>query len=191
MTTTTTRYIAIDHNSGFIWGVAVASTPEAACEMIDRDADPMTPAESWESVEPIRDTDGGFHLYAAPEGFPVITDGQDQRLIERVEAECKHVGDYRPRDGMTFEKFQATRAWSDDLSSSLPDVFIDDADAPTQSGYIYCDSLYIEEVQDHWPDNARAQGRWHLLLNNWERISDDLSDLERHLYDYAISEGIA
>jgi hypothetical protein len=187
----TTRYIAIEHNSGFIWGDTVAASPEAACEKIDRDADVMKPWATWESVPPIRDTDGGFHVYTAPEGFPVITDGQDQGLIERVEAECKHVGDYRPRAGMTFEEFQATRHFVPDLAKALPDYFNDAPDALPAPGYVYCDNLIIEEVQDHWPDNARALGRWYLMLGNWERISDDLSDLERHLYEYAQGEGIA
>lgn len=93
----TTRYIAIEHNSGFVWGHASTATPEAACAAIDHEADESRATATWERVPPIRDTDGGYHVYVAPQDFPNIDDGQDQSLIERVEAECQHIGDYRPR----------------------------------------------------------------------------------------------
>jgi hypothetical protein len=96
MTTTNTRYIAIEHNSGFIWGDATCETPEAACAAIDRDADGSKASVAWERGSPIRDTDGGYHLYVAPDGLPAIEDGQDQEMIDRVIAECRHIGDYRP-----------------------------------------------------------------------------------------------
>jgi len=92
---------------------------------------------------------------------------------------------------MTFEQFQDSRLYVTDLAKALPDTYLDTPDAPPAPGYVYCGSLMIEEVQDHWPDNARARGQWYLLISNWERISDDLSDLERHLYEYAQGEGIA
>jgi len=91
---------------------------------------------------------------------------------------------------MTFAEFQAARVWSDDLRASLPDVFNDEASSPPQSGWIYAGSLYIEEVQDFWPDKARARGRWYLVLGNWDKISDDLAELERELYDYAVGEDV-
>jgi hypothetical protein len=60
---------------------------------------------------------------------------------------------------------------------------------PPARGYLYLDELYIEEVQPHWPDAAKAQGKWHLLLDRDEWITDDLETLERKLYDWAASEG--
>jgi hypothetical protein len=94
-TITLTRYIAIEHNSGYIWGDATSETPEEACAAIDRDAD-WSKAVAWERVSPIRDTDGGYHVYEASAGLPDIEDGQDQEMIDRVIAECRHIGDYRP-----------------------------------------------------------------------------------------------
>ena len=49
--------------------------------------------------------------------------------------------------------------------------------------------FYIEEVQPHWPDAAKARGKWHLLIARDEWITDDLETLERKLYDWAASEG--
>jgi hypothetical protein len=42
-------------------------------------------------------------------------------------------------------------------------------------------------VQPHWPDAAKARGKWHLLIARDEWITDDLD--ERKLYDWAASEG--
>lgn len=90
------RYIAIEHNSGLIWGEVTTSTPEIACGIIDHEADSSRPARAWQLVPPIRDSDGGYHLYVAPAGFPTVADGRDQALIDRVATECRHVGDYKP-----------------------------------------------------------------------------------------------
>ncbi len=92
----TERYIAIEHNTGYIWGDAVAATPEEACAVIAQRADPTRPLPDWERVPPIRDTDGGYHLFVVPEGFPEIIDGTDPHMIERVDQECRHIGDYKP-----------------------------------------------------------------------------------------------
>lgn len=90
------RYIAIEHNSGFIWGDALAATPEEACTAIDRQADPTIKARPYTGVPPIRDTNGGYHLYVAPTDFPETDDGMCQELIDRVAVECRYCGDYRP-----------------------------------------------------------------------------------------------
>lgn len=34
-----TTYLAIEHNSGYVWGCATAETPEEACALIDLAAD--------------------------------------------------------------------------------------------------------------------------------------------------------
>jgi hypothetical protein len=60
---------------------------------------------------------------------------------------------------------------------------------PPARGYLYLGELYIEEVQPHWPDAAKARGKWHLLLDRDDWITDDLETLERKLYDWAVSEG--
>jgi len=88
---------------------------------------------------------------------------------------------------MTFEQFQSTRKWSDDLAAAVQSApWEDDAIA---NGNLYLDCLFIEAVQPHWPEAVRAQGAWHLLIGNEEWVSDDLSALEQRLYDWAMSEG--
>jgi hypothetical protein len=89
---------------------------------------------------------------------------------------------------MTFEQFQATRTWSEDLKavSSDPDNWADDV---TPKGNLYLGSLYIQHVEPFWPADARAEGEWYLLLGRDEWITNDLTALERRLYDWAKSEG--
>ena len=43
--------------------------------------------------------------------------------------------------------------------------------------------------ETHWPEAAKARGKWHLLIGRDEWITDDLETLERKLYDWAASEG--
>jgi hypothetical protein len=88
------RFIAIEHNSGFIWGDAISQTPERACTLIDLRASGQY-GRDFESVYPIRDTGGGFHVYEVAADFPEIGDGSDQEMIERVTTEGKHIGDFR------------------------------------------------------------------------------------------------
>jgi len=88
---------------------------------------------------------------------------------------------------MTFEQFQATRRWSDDLANAVQSTNWESHGTP--QGFLYLGCLYIEAVQPHWPAEARRQGRWHLLLGRCERIGDDLTTLERQLYGFAASEG--
>jgi hypothetical protein len=86
---------------------------------------------------------------------------------------------------MTFEQFQATRTWCEDLSG-IADWW-DEGEKPKGNLYIGC--LLIEHVEPDWPQEARDEGEWHLLLNNCEWITNDLTALERRLYDWAVSEG--
>ncbi len=88
---------------------------------------------------------------------------------------------------MTFEQFQATRRYSEDIGAALSDARWDGE--PAAKGNLYLDELYIEEMQPHRPEATKAQGKWCLLLDRDERISDDLEALERDLYDWAVSEG--
>ena len=88
---------------------------------------------------------------------------------------------------MTFEEFQATRHYSEDIGAAIADARWEHE--PPAKGYLYLDVLYIEEVQPHWPDAAKARGKWHLLIARDEWITDDLETLERKLYDWAASEG--
>ena len=89
---------------------------------------------------------------------------------------------------MTFEQFQATRTDCDDLGAVLSDGFWDDAEKPAK-GFIYLGCLFIEKVQDHWPDASKAEGKYHLIIERSEWITDDLESLERRLYAFADSDG--
>lgn len=81
-------YATIDLNSGYVWWVGVADSPEAACAASD--------AEGGEygheygaitSTEARRSTGGGYAVYAAPDGFALLVqDGQDDDEIARVSA---------------------------------------------------------------------------------------------------------
>jgi hypothetical protein len=86
---------------------------------------------------------------------------------------------------MTFQQFQATRTYCDDLGSALQDARWEDE--PTGKGNLYVGCLYIEERQPHWPGDR--DGKWFLLINRDEWISDDLEALERRLFQFAQDEG--
>ena len=58
---------------------------------------------------------------------------------------------------MTFEQFQATRRYCEDIGAVIADARWDGE--PPAKGYLYLDALYIEEVQAHWPDAAKARGK--------------------------------
>jgi|SRR5215467_13321052 len=88
---------------------------------------------------------------------------------------------------MTFEQFQSAKKWCDDLGAVLADARWEDE--PNGKGWLYLDALYIEEVQPHWPEESRKEGKWHLILGRVEWITDDLAALERRLFRFAHSEG--
>jgi hypothetical protein len=90
---------------------------------------------------------------------------------------------------MTFEQFQATRKHIADLAT-LPDDLSYSCMAET-AGYLYRDSLVIEDTAT-WPprgEDDRPVKRWYVLIGNAEHNSDDLEDVERKLYEFAVSEG--
>jgi hypothetical protein len=88
---------------------------------------------------------------------------------------------------MTFEQFQSTRVHHDDLGAALADAHWEGE--PPASGFVYLNALYIEDVMDHWPDYTKEVGKYHLLIGNREWVSNDLENLERELYEFAVSEG--
>jgi hypothetical protein len=87
---------------------------------------------------------------------------------------------------MTFEDFIATKRWSDDLRH---DVLDGPWGHEPPKGNVYLGSLYIEHIDDSWPEAARAGGEWYLVIGNTEWI-DELPKLERILYDFAFDEGM-
>lgn len=82
---------------------------------------------------------------------------------------------------MTFEQFQATRKWSDNLATSVPaDFYFGD-----MPGQVYAESLYIEAAEGI----EGATGEYLLTIGNHQKFGE-LEALERDLYDFAVSEGI-
>jgi hypothetical protein len=87
---------------------------------------------------------------------------------------------------MTFEQFQKTRQWCEDLSARLPG----EALGQGSKGYVYCGSLFIEDATA-WPESAPGYGRghWYTVIGRVEYQSDDLQKVERPLYEFAVSGG--
>ncbi len=88
---------------------------------------------------------------------------------------------------MTFAEFQATGRDAPDLGAFLRDFGIDEPDA---RGRIYLKSLFLEDTST-WPETlpGKSRGRWYTLIGRSEFESDDLAEIERTLYRFAISEG--
>jgi hypothetical protein len=93
-----------------------------------------------------------------------------------------------PTSTMTIEQFRASRQWCDDLGAKLKDASFEQ-DGKKARGWIYLDALFIERVENDWPEATRRRGDWHLILGNAEYISFDIFELERRLFDWAVSEG--
>jgi hypothetical protein len=87
---------------------------------------------------------------------------------------------------MTFEQFQKTRQWCEDLPARLPG----EALSQDSRGYVYCGRLFIEDATA-WPESAPGcgQGHWYTVIGRAEYQSDDLEKVERPLYEFAVSEG--
>jgi hypothetical protein len=89
---------------------------------------------------------------------------------------------------MTLQEFGRTRRYIADLGEALGDEHWDGDPVPA-AGFVYADGrLYIELVQEHWPDFAREQGGWCLTLGNVQYVTNDLSKLEAQLYEFATDQ---
>lgn len=89
----------------------------------------------------------------------------------------------------TFAEFQASRVEVPDLGTYFADF--NDASwsgGPPGPGFIYMQDLYISQVTEDWPDAAREQGKYHLILGRDDWISDDLEALARRLHAWAVAE---
>ena len=88
-------------------------------------------------------------------------------------------------DMITLEQFRTTREWHDDMRTVLPDE-LEHRDT-TVAGYVYDNSYYIElveRVEDDVRDWEKL-GKWYLVIGNQEWIDYDLTELERHLCEFA------
>lgn len=79
-------YAIIDRNSGFLWGVTEADTPESACCQIDNDID--TERRSIEDYQDVYSGDNWtYAVYAVEPGKYDDADGQDQAVIDEITAQ--------------------------------------------------------------------------------------------------------
>jgi hypothetical protein len=88
---------------------------------------------------------------------------------------------------MDFDQFRNSRVWSDDLHERFPDDV-----QPGSKGWLYGGGrLWIEDTSG-WSEDAPGfgEGRWYLRIGNLERQSDELTELEEPLFDYAVSEDL-
>ena len=82
---------------------------------------------------------------------------------------------------MTFEEFVATRIYCDLLKRDIGDI-IDIADGQDSvMGMLYDDNYYIL-------DNDTTGNEWYLILENDYYLSNDLSSLEKLLYEWYSTE---
>jgi hypothetical protein len=83
---------------------------------------------------------------------------------------------------MTFQEFQATRTWADDLVAALgPDIIYQ----PDRPGFHYAGGLHIFA-----PGGGAAPNVYELVIGNEQTLSEDLTELERRLYEYGLGEGV-
>ena len=90
---------------------------------------------------------------------------------------------------LTIEQFRSTKKWSDNLAVDCPFHAWDEDEARHPIGFMYMGTLYVERVQDTWPDKAREQGDWYLIIGNCEYITKTIEPLEQKLFEFALSEG--
>jgi hypothetical protein len=94
---------------------------------------------------------------------------------------------------MTFEQFQATGRAVDNLGDHISDMRFEEMQDANEivrtPGRLYLGELYIENVTVNWPEAALAKGKWYLLIERDEYITNDLAALERRLYDWAMASG--
>jgi hypothetical protein len=93
-----TRYILMDNSNGRIWGdtadldgPARDETPAEAAARLDHFMGDLS--RIYIEQEPSTALTGvdGYIVYAAPTEFPLVTDGEDQTVIDRVIAACDAV----------------------------------------------------------------------------------------------------
>ena len=86
---------------------------------------------------------------------------------------------------MNFKEFQATGRDVVDLG-----IEIEGQDLDGKPGRVYVNGLYIEKMETTSSYNPKLNlRRWFLLINNQDWVSSNLEELEKHLYEFAVSEG--
>lgn len=78
---------------------------------------------------------------------------------------------------LTFEQFQKSREWHDEIPADIA--------GDSGPGFVYAGDLYI-----YAPGGGAAPSRYLLVIANSQKMSGDLDELERDLYDYGVHEGM-
>lgn len=84
-----TRYVLIDHYTGFVWGETDAADPIEACRKVDEEVGSEPRTYHRETLT----GQSGYHVYEAPKLWISINDGQIPSQIERVERDCRKVAE--------------------------------------------------------------------------------------------------
>ena len=82
---------------------------------------------------------------------------------------------------MTFEEFIATRKYCDLLTTDVGDYIDIPSGQQEVMGMLYNEHYYIL-------DNDTTGNEWYLILDNDYYLSNDLSSLEKLLYEWYVSE---
>jgi len=91
------RYILIENNSGFIFGdsadlngkIFSGTAVEFAAALNESNGEH---GRAYIEAHNPRDTSTGYHVYAATDAIPTVSDGQNSETIEAVERDCAYVG---------------------------------------------------------------------------------------------------
>ncbi len=98
------RLILIDQHSGYIWadtadpacGLVLSGTEEECAIAAAKAVDVMIEGDRGRNYlfknHPDHASETGYFVYEVPASFPVVEDGRDQEMIDRVDATCSYVG---------------------------------------------------------------------------------------------------
>lgn len=104
--------------------------------------------------------------------------------VSEYEAAITGGGETAAIDEEAFKAFQATRRAVEDLGQVIRDDSLDGL-----PGFVYLDKLFIETNTPAWEGTAAEPYAAMLTLGREQFLSNDLDDLERKLYEFAVSEG--
>ena len=92
---------------------------------------------------------------------------------------------------MTFTEFQESGFACDDLGRAIGDDWWHDEPQPG-TGRLYCGGgLFIERRPLAGWSGRGLSKEWYLIIICEEWESDNLAELEQHLYEFAQAEGMA
>jgi len=123
-------------------------------------------------------------------GEPKVTPGDRLIVIDngwRYATERDEAPTPKPTDADAFRTLAEFRASGVDCADLGATLSFDTGQEEPVKGRVYLGQYYIEDTRS-WPDPDVATGRWYLILERSEWQSDDLADLERRLYLYALGE---